>query len=175
MSQILMREPAEDEPDATDAPRRKHSIDRPSRAAKPAPARGGRPAKRARPSGSRHARPPDTEIIEPVADRPAGRVPRGSIRSRDRRPSRGGGPRSPSTREPRKSPPPVDRQAPPERPQRRGRPVEGSNPTAVATARTHPISRVRYRGADEGDDRVQHRTRRRSRHSVEPETWQHDV
>ena len=37
MSQILTREPAEDELDATDAPRRKHSIDRPSRAAKPAP------------------------------------------------------------------------------------------------------------------------------------------
>ena len=36
MSQILTREPAEDELDTTDAPRRKHSIDRPSRATKPA-------------------------------------------------------------------------------------------------------------------------------------------
>ena len=175
MSQILTREPAEDEPDATDAPRRKHSIDRPSRAAKPAPARGGRPAKRARPSRSRHARPPDSEIIEPVVDRPrrprSARVDPPPVPPAEPRRR----PRTPSTREPRKSPPPVDRQATYERPQRRGRP-EGFEPDGSSGNGTHhPISRVRYRGADEGDDRVQHRTRRRSRHSLEPETWQHDV
>ncbi len=92
MSQILTREPAEDELDTTDAPRRKHSIDRPSRAAKPAAARGGRPAKRAKPSRSRHARPPDTEIIEPVVERPRRPRPARQVDPpRCRRPSRGGG------------------------------------------------------------------------------------
>ena len=176
MSQILTREPAEDELDTTDAPRRRHSIDRPSRATKPAPARGGRPTKRAKPSRSRHARPPDAEIIEPVVERPRRPRPRRQVDPppvppveppRRRRTS--------STREPRKTPPPADRRAPHERPQRRSRP-EGFEPEGTNGNGTHhPISRVRYRGADDGDDRVQHRSRHRSRHSFEPETWEYDA
>ena len=73
--------------DAAEPPRRKHTIERPGRATKATAAdttRTGRPAKRATPSRSRHARPPDTEIIEPVAERP--RRPR-STRQTEQPPS----------------------------------------------------------------------------------------
>ena len=64
-------------------PRRRHSVDRRAGAAPKPPAdraaRGARPVKRAgAPSRSRHARRPDTEIVEPVVDvdRPRRRRPR---------------------------------------------------------------------------------------------------
>ena len=43
--------------------------------------RSGRPVKRTQPSSSRHTRPPETEIIEPVAERP--RRPRSARRTTD--------------------------------------------------------------------------------------------
>ena len=75
VSSLLKGEPAELDEEAVDtkeSPRRKHTIERPTRAAKSAQAPAGTPrtAKRATPSRSRHARPPETEIIEPVAERP---------------------------------------------------------------------------------------------------------
>ncbi|WP_330219772.1 DUF6542 domain-containing protein [Mycolicibacterium peregrinum] len=93
-------------------------------------------------------------------------------------------------REPRKQPPPERREAgafetPRERPQRQRRrfddyqPFEESfdPPTGSGRSTHHPVSRVRYRGADDEDHRVGHRTRprptkgsaTRGRHS-----WEYD-
>jgi hypothetical protein len=185
MSSLLTGGAAESDDDIVDAaesPRRKHTIERPSRAAKPAAAattRSGRTAKRAAPSRSRHARPPETEIIEPVAERP--RRPRTQRRSEEppmppAEPRRR--PRS-STREPRKAVPPGDRRAAYERPERRRRvddyqPPEprGSNGNGTH----HPVSRVRYRGDDENDSHTEHRTRPRSAlNSREADSWEYDI
>ncbi|MEV0673224.1 DUF6542 domain-containing protein [Mycobacterium sp. NPDC050441] len=78
-------------------------------------------------------------------------------------------------REPRKQPPPERREAgafetPHERPQRQRRrfddyqPFEESfdPPTGSGRSTHHPVSRVRYRGSDDEDHRVEHRTRPRS-------------
>ncbi|WP_454791545.1 DUF6542 domain-containing protein [Mycolicibacterium lutetiense] len=78
-------------------------------------------------------------------------------------------------REPRKQPPPERREAgafdtPHERPQRQHRrfddyqPFEESfdPPTGSGRSTHHPVSRARYRGSDDEDHRVEHRTRPRS-------------
>ncbi|MUL85108.1 hypothetical protein FZI95_23840 [Mycobacterium sp. CBMA247] len=87
-------------------------------------------------------------------------------------------------REPRKQPPPERREAtsfdtPRERPQRQRRrfddfqPFEDSFDPPTGSGRTthHPVSRVRYRGSEDEDHRVEHRTQPRSaargRHSRE--------
>ncbi len=186
MSSLLTGEqPAEDDVDAAET-RRKHTIDRPSRPAKPAKsaaARSGRTTKRAAPSRSRHARPPDTEIIEPIAERP--RRPRTSRQS-EQSPLPPAEPRRrprTSSREPRKAVPPADRRASHERPERRRRvddyqPREprGSN-GSNGNGTHHPVSRVRYRGGDdESDNRAEHRTRPRSSSSPwEADNWEYDV
>jgi len=174
-------EDGEDTVDAAESPRRRHTIERPSRAAKPAAtARSGRTAKRATPSRSRHARPPETEIIEPVAERP--RRPR-TQRQSEQPPMPPAEPRRrprSSTGEPRKAVPPGDRRAAYERPERRRRvddyqPLEprGSNGNGTH----HPVSRVRYRGSDdENDNRTEHRTRPRSAlNSREADGWEYDI
>jgi hypothetical protein len=176
---------AEDDVDTAE-PGRKHTIDRPSRpakSAKSAAARSGRTTKRTAPSRSRHARPPDTEIIEPVAERP-GR-PRTSRQS-EQSPVPPAEPRRrprTSSREPRKAVPPADRRASHERPERRRRvddyqPREprGSN-GSNGNGTHHPVSRVRYRGGDdESDNRVENRTRPRSSRSPwEADNWEYDV
>ena len=188
VSSLLTGGAAEPDEDAVDAePRRKHTIERPSRtkAAKPAAAaRSGRTTKRAAPSRSRHARPPETEIIEPVAERP--RRPR-SPRQSEQSPAPPAEPRRrprSSTREPRKAVPPADRRASYERPERRRRaddyqPREphGSN-GSNGNGTHHPVSRVRYRGGpEESDNRAeQHRTRQRSSRSPwEADSWEYDV
>jgi hypothetical protein len=185
MSSLLTGGAAESDDDIVDAaesPRRKHTIERPSRAAKPAAAtRSGRTAKRATPSRSRHARPPETEIIEPVAERP--RRPR-TQRQSEQPPMPPAEPRRrprSSTGEPRKAVPPGDRRAAYERPERRRRvddyqqPLEprGSNGNGTH----HPVSRVRYRGSDdETDNRTEHRTRPRSAlNSREADGWEYDI
>jgi Domain of unknown function (DUF6542) len=186
MSSLLTGDqPAEDDVDTAE-PRRKHTIDRPSRpakTAKPAAARSGRTTKRAAPSRSRHARPPETEIIEPVAERPRrSRTPRQSEQppAPPAEPRRR--PRS-STREPRKAVPPADRRTSYERPERRRRvddyqPREprGSN-GSNGNGTHHPVSRVRYRGGDdESDNRAEHRTRPRSSRSPwDADNWEYDV
>ena len=189
-------ESAEDSADTAPEPRRKHTIERPSRTAKPAKAakpaaaaRNGRTTKRTAPSRSRHARPPETEIIEPVAERPRRpRTPRRSEQSPVPPAEPRRRPRT-STREPRKAVPPADRRSPyerpelrPERPERRRRddhqPLEPHRSNGSSGNGTHhPVSRVRYRGdAEDSENRAEHRTRPRSSRSPrEADSWEYDV
>lgn len=175
---------------------RQHSVHRNTKADKAAKAgkaatartRNGRPVKRTAPSRSRHMRPPESEIIEPVAERP--RRPRTAPRASDptvppAEPRRR--PRSSSTREPRKQPPPTERRSRYQRPDRHSRfdgfePFEphgtngsnGSNGNGARNGTHHPVSRVRYRGADDGDQNPQYRVRpRAAKHQAE--TWEYDV
>lgn len=152
----------------------------PSRRGERAGAR--KPVERAAPSRSRHTRPPETEIIEPVTDRP--RRSRGARASEPpvppAEPRRR--PRSQSAREPRKKLPPMERRPRyedydrPERPARRRRyedydpPFEphGSNGGSH-----HPVSRVRYRSFDDEERRAEYRTRPRSRRDAE--AWEYDA
>jgi hypothetical protein len=180
ISAIVKRGPADEEQDQT--PRRRHSVDRPSRAPKATPGEATRtarrPATRAKPSRSRHARPPETEVIEPVVDRPRRsrstrraeppQVPPAESRRRSR---------SQSTREPRK-PPPTDRRSAYERPQRPRRfddyePLEPHGTNGRSTH--HPISRVRYRSVDDGDNRAEYRARPRPSRHRDAENWEYDV
>jgi hypothetical protein len=175
-------EPADDTADPTESRRRRHTIDRPSRPTKPpaGTARSGRTTKRATPPRSRHARPPETEIIEPVAERP--RRPRAPRKSEP--PESSAEPRrrqrTSSTREPRKAVPPADRRATYERTERRRRfddyqPREPHGGNGNGTH--HPVSRVRYRGDTDGsDNRAEYRTRpRSSRSSTEADSWEYDI
>ncbi len=180
---------------------RQHSIDRSARTAKTKTAaatartRSGRPVKRTQPSRSRHSRPPETEIIEPVAERP--RRPRPARRTTDptvppAEPRRR--PRSSSTREPLKQqPPPSERRSPYQRPDRHSR-FDGFEPFEPhGTSKTngtngssgtngsrngshHPISRVRYRGAEDGDQRSAYRARpKASKPKHQADAWEYDV
>jgi hypothetical protein len=193
ISRLLARESDEEDAEEAPAPRRsrQHSIDRAARPAKKAAAgtvrsRNGRPTKSAQPSRSRHNRPPDTEIIEPVVERP--RRPRPARKTTDptvppaepRRRTRAA-----STREPRKQPPPSERRASYKRPDRHSRfdgfePFEphgtnGSNGSGVRNGTHHPISRVRYRGADDGDAHEQYRVRPRTTRRHAADEWEYDV
>jgi hypothetical protein len=187
MSAMLTREP-EDDVDATEAPRRRHSIERPGRSAKPAAAkkaRAGRPGKPATPSRSRHTRPPETEIIEPVVDRPRRPRPARQVEppppAEPRRRSR-----TPSSRESAASKPPPDRRRSYERPDRHSRFEDyehsespgrnGTNGSNGSNGTHHPVSRVRYRGAaEDGDGPAEYRTRPRAARSREPESWDYDI
>ena len=158
ISGLLARDSEDEDAGEAPAPRRsrQHSIDRASRNGKAAAGTGrtrsGRPVKRTQPSRSRHARPPETEIIEPVAERPrrhrtARRTTEPTIPPAEPRRR----PRAASAREPRKQPPPSDRRSPYQRPDRHSRfdgfePFEphgtnGSNGRACATEPT-----TRFRG-----------------------------
>jgi hypothetical protein len=190
VSSLLAGEPADADVDTAPEPRRKHTIERPARTAKPAKpaaaARGSRTTKRPAPSRSRHARPPETEIIEPVAERPRRpRTPRQSEQSPVPPAEPRRRPRT-STREPRKAVPPADRRASHEHPERRRRvddyqPREphGSNGSngSNGNGTHHPVSRVRYRGdAEDSDNHAEHRTRPRSSRSPwEADSWEYDV
>ncbi|MFG1931010.1 DUF6542 domain-containing protein [Mycobacterium sp. NPDC048908] len=173
-----------DEDDDAQEPRRKHTIERPTRTSKSAKSgtsatRTARTTKRTAPSRSRHTRPPETELIEPVAERP--RRPR-PTRQTDQPPADPPRrrPRSSSTREPRKAAPP-ERRAPYERPERRRRyddfpPREPHASNGNGNGTHHPVSRVRYRGADESDTRAENRSRpRASRNGWEAESWEYDI
>jgi hypothetical protein len=179
MSSLLTREPAK-EVDKAEAPRRKHTIERPSRSTRATAAkttRNGRPAKRATPSRSRHARPPETEIIEPVVERPrrARSTRQGEQPAEPRRRSR-----TSSIREPRKGVPPAERRTGYERTER-GRRYDDYPPlephgNGNGNGTHHPISRVRYRGGtDDAENRAEYRTPRRSRRDREAESWEHDI
>jgi hypothetical protein len=195
ISSLLARDSDDEDVDETPPPRRsrQHSIDRAARPAKRAAgttrARNGKPTKRAQPSRSRHNRPPETEIIEPVAERP--RRPRTPRRTTDptvppAEPRRR--PKAASSGEPRKQPPPSERRSPYKRPERHSRfdgfePFEphgtngsnGSNGSGVHHGNHHPVSRVRYRGADDGDQRRQYRSRPRASGRHAAEEWEYDV
>ena len=185
VSSLLTGEPADADVDTTTEPRRKHTVERPSRAAKPTTAkstaaRTSRTTKRAAPSRSRHARPPETETIDPVPERPRRpRTPRQSEQSPVPPAEPRRRPRA-STREPRKAVPPSERRSAYERPERRRRvddyePRESNGSNGYGTH--HPVSRVRYRGdAEEGGRDEQRWTRPRSSRSPwEAESWEYDV
>ena len=199
ISGLLARDGDDEDIEESPAPRRtkQHSIDRSARtgrqAAGTARTRERRPTKRTQPSRSRHARPPETEIIEPVTERP--RRPRPARKNTDptlpppepRRRQRTSSTRS-SAREPRKQqPPPSERRSPyqrPDRPDRHSRfdgfepfeppPTNGSNGNGSNGSSHHPISRVRYRGADDGEQRPQYRAQpRAAKHQAD--AWEYDV
>jgi hypothetical protein len=155
-------------------PRRKRATDRPARPVRNATTSGRRSAKagdRATPSRSRHARPPETEVIPPVAERP--RRPRTARQGEPpaeppRRKSR------PSTGQ-RKAPPPADRRAGYER-RRRIEDEPLPPPRRSSNGTHHPISQVRYRGVEEGDDRAaEYRPRRRTPRERQVESWEYDI
>jgi hypothetical protein len=137
-----------------------------------------RATKRAAPPRSRHSRPPLVdEFGEPVAERPRRpRAPRSSepplvppaeARRRVRT----------QPREPRKQPPPERRSAAAHdrQPRRRrfddyqpfedpfeAQPSRNGKGNSAGRATHHPVSRVRYRGAEDEDDRREYRSRPRS-------------
>ena len=201
LSAFLGGAQAADAVDATGAPeatpRERRAADRRrARAAKPAAdrtERGARPA-RSTAARSRHSRNTETEIIEPVADRPRRRRPRpddepSGSPAEPRRRAR------PTSREPREVREPrerrssydrddtydrLDRQRPPrperpERPQRRSRydDYEPGDPYSAGGSTHHPISRVRYRGGDETDDSAEYRPRRRAPRDAD--RWEYDI
>lgn len=165
---------------------------------------GSRNPKRPPPTRSRHARPPIDDLdAEPPRrrrsardlgeqDEPPRRRPRPLREQREPREPGSRSPREYRSRErdprdrdprdsdlyerPRRRPnryesyePSESYDAPPPRPRR---PAAGSGSGSTH----HPVSRVRYRGSDEGDDRVEHRTRPRTtaRHSMDSDRWRYD-
>jgi hypothetical protein len=195
---------------------RRHSIERPgsaaTAAAEEAPKRPARKPRTAagseRASRSRHARPPETEIIEPVVSRP--RRPRAGgppVDPEPRRRTRASQPREREPRDPRaprerRNAPPVEPQERYDRPQRhersdqyeRGerperrrrapaadphepRPTNGvtRTPEPSDSGSHHPVSRVRYRAADDGESRTENRTRPPRSRNPETDSWQYDV
>lgn len=179
ISSLFARDTDEDE-ETVEPPRRRRSSDkgtrsrRSTRSTKSTPSRGERPTRRSTPSRSRHVRPPETEIIEPVVDRP-----RRTRTSRQAEPPSSAEPRRrPRTSNPRQSgPPPSEHRAGYERSERRRRfddyqPREPHGRNGNGTH--HPISRVRYRG-EESDDRAEYRTRRRTPRDWEADSWEYDI
>ena len=182
LSSLLHRDTDDDDNDIAEPPRRRRPSDtranRPTRKAAERRERE-RPARRSTPSRSRHVRPPDTEIIEPVAERPR------RSRSPRQEPAE---PREPRRRPrpPRQSgPPPSERRTGADRAERRRRfddfdlqPREphrrNGNGTGNGTGTHHPISRVRYRG-EEADERAEYRTRRGTRSERRADSWEYDI
>ncbi len=166
ISALLAGPSAGDKDDTDDAPppRRRSSAKRPARST----SRTGRPASRTAPPRSRHARPPDTEYIEPVAERPRRPRPRRQAEP-PVEPRRK--PRSESGR--RRATPPSDRRTGYERPERRRRYDEDQPPlhSSNGNGTHHPVSRVRYRGGEDGDD-AQYRRPPRDR---AVESWEYDI
>jgi hypothetical protein len=187
----LFSRPSDEEDEEEEEPllTRRH---RPSTAAAGAGLRGAGAPSRTAPSRSRHARPPVTEIIEPVMERPRRNAPRdrhsdrrGAYSDRYERPGRYE--RAERFERPDRydrydryeRPNPYERRAVSERrepydlPPRRRPDTNGS----YTNNTHHPISRVRYRGSSEDhdiQDIQQPRGGRRSR-SREPETWEYDI
>jgi hypothetical protein len=167
VSSLLTRDTDHDETDDAEAappPRRKRTTERSSRAG----AEKSRTPRPTTPPRSRHSRPPDSEI-EPVAERT--RRTRTS-RSTDSPVEPRRRPRS-SSSNPRKSVPPADRTY--ERPSRRRylddyEPLEPHGTNGNGNGTHHPVSRVRYRGAQESPA-----PRRRTRRDAEPDSRTYDI
>jgi hypothetical protein len=189
-----------------ETPRTPRKSTRPRPAASDAERSAGEAPPRSGPRRSRHSRPPETEIIDAVPNRPRRRTPPPDAPGEPRRRPRAGEPRE--SREPRerRQPPPSDRRSAAERPDRYDRPGRRERPDGYerverpersqrrprttdyepyepppasrpngGSGTHHPVSRVRYRGTDDGESRVEHRTRpRRSRHAA-PESWESDA
>lgn len=168
----------------------------------PAGTRSRRSTKAA-PPRSRPSRAADTEYIEPVAERPRRRRPvnpdeapapprrrpRGEA-PRERNRDRSQPPRSRrvSPRDPRRQPPverpgfdPMEPRAP--RPRRAGRfedwePREPHTRAGARGSTHHPVSRVRYRGSEDGAERAEYRnrpSRARRAHDWEADSWEYDI
>jgi Domain of unknown function (DUF6542) len=182
--------------------RREHSLDRPARAAASEeaprkPRKSPRTAPAAGASRSRHARPPETEVAEPNQIRPRRRqgppvAPSAEPPSDGRKRTRTGTPR-----EQRRNPPPVDTRGAHERPERQERPRPAERPERRRRAAApepyepydpfeprstngsggthHPVSRVRYRGTDDGESNTEHRTRPRRPSATDADSWEYDV
>jgi hypothetical protein len=163
-------------PDRAD---RTDRADRPRRRRRPETAEDAgadrRAAKRAAPPRSRPSRPPLDEFGEPVPERPRRPrtprttepplVPPADARRRVRT----------QPREPRKQPPPERRSAATQDRQPRRRRFDDYQPfeepfeapptrNGNGRATHHPVSQVRYRGAEDEDDRREYRSRPRSSH-----------
>nr|WP_308204929.1 DUF6542 domain-containing protein [Mycobacterium barrassiae] len=170
ISALLAARKAGDEAD--EPPRRRSTADRRPRS----PSRSGRPTTRSAPSRSRHARPPETEIIEPVADRPRRPRPRrqGEPPIEPRRKPRSGT----GQRRRRYDEPPPERRSGYERPERRRRYEDDLPPLSYGgngNGTHHPVSRVRYRGGEDGEDYDQYRAPRRSARERAVENWEYDI
>lgn len=157
--------PPEPEPDLTDAgraeptprPRR-----RPATSTQPPVDPTGEPRKRPRPPSSREPRRNLPPVDARGYDQPARRPRRDD---RDDRPNRYD---------------PADRYEPLERPERRRRPsyedpYEGRPTTNGTNGTHHPVSRVRYRGSDDEDQRTEHRSRPRRARGIDADSWEYDV
>lgn len=136
-----------------------------------------------------------TPPVDAPTDSPRRRTRAGEPRDREPRE-----PREPRDRSERRPSPPLDRRSSADRPERYDRPSRRERPEAAeraerpqrrprpvdyepyeppSTSRSngssgthHPVSRVRYRGDDDGESRVEQRTRpRRSRHAA-PDSWE---
>ena len=187
MSSLLTGEPADsaEDDDAKKSPRRRHSIERPTR------------ARQVRQAGRRHHPQPQNDqarhTVAIAAHPPAGdRDHRAGRRAPPSAPYAPAGEQPPpaepprrrsrtsSTREPRKAVPPADRRASSERPERRRR-YDDYQPrephVSNGNGTHHPVSRVRYRGGGEDiDDRAEYRSRpRSSRSSWEADSWEYDI
>ncbi|TFV55547.1 hypothetical protein E4P42_22165 [Mycobacterium sp. PS03-16] len=223
--------PDDEDDDEDDAPpaRRSRTSERSARSTPPRASRSSDSRTTRKPgtrssgtSRSRRPRADETEIMEPVVDRPRrsrstarssddaeprrrsrsqspreGRERREGREGRERREPRERTTRASREREPRESReprtgresreprpsrdarrlPPIDRRDTYERPRRRRlddyEPLEphGSNGSSTH----HPVSRVRYRGAEDGERDVEYRSRPRSRRNADPDAWEYDV
>ncbi|MBU9766370.1 hypothetical protein FR943_21315 [Mycobacterium sp. TNTM28] len=178
---------------AADAPprRRPRPADRPARRRSGGPDTGAQPAATGRARGERRptkrSAPPRPRPARAAADSDFGDDFGDLDGIMPERPRRPRPPRTPEAgageprrrvrtqpREPRKQPPPERREAAsfdrgrPPRPRRRFddyQPFEDSFEPPKTNGRSthHPVSRVRYRGSDDDDHRVEHRTRPRPR------------
>lgn len=191
LSALLARPHADDNPvdeaakparrrRAAERPARPQRAERPDRPRRPARTstgaseRSGKPVRGATPSRSRHVRPPEAESFDAFEERPRRRRPGPAEPPPPeprRRPRKTANPRQPG-------PPPLDRRGAYDRPERRRRydDYEPREPhTTNGNGTHHPISRVRYRGADDSDDRANYRTRRRPAPDWEAERWEYDI
>ena len=170
---------------------------RPRKTTRPSPAGSSR---------SRHALPPDAELAEPSPSRrrrpgppvdppldPPADARRRARGASPREPRRNlppvdarGGPERPERPERRERPRPTEQSDRYERPERRRRPAAREpyepydpfepRPTNGASGTHHPVSRVRYRGADDdGESRSEHRTRPRRPNNSDADSWGYDI
>lgn len=171
------------EADSNRQRRRRHSVDRrpndaPRSPADPA-ARGQRPVKRTgAPSRSRHARPPRTDpVMDADRPRPRRRRPNEPPPAEPRRRARGS-----AKKDARRAVPPGERRPGYDGAERRGRPQPGRRyedyeplepHRRMANGSHHPVSRARYRGADDGDQ-PEYRPRRGPR-DANADRWEYDI
>jgi Domain of unknown function (DUF6542) len=165
---------------STRASRSRHARPPETELIEPIPSRPRRPRPVEPPAESRR-RTRAAQPREPRDPRDA-REPRGARAPRERRNLPPVEPRSTNERSERyERPQRPDRYERGERPERRPRVsdyeprptngVKGSN----GSGSHHPVSRVRYRGADDGESRTENRNRPRRPSNPDADSWQYDV